>query len=142
MTMLVFASCMSALDNPEQPVWVEAAAHKPEWLVLGGDNIYMDYGVHLDQSRHWTPARFAQEMQLRYTRQFAVKTFRELVETIPAGQVIGVWDDHDFAWQNCFGADPSYGMHAMRISVSNWATSEQDVDLSAAAILRVAASRR
>jgi glutamate/tyrosine decarboxylase-like PLP-dependent enzyme len=30
------------------------------------------------------------------------------------------------------------GMHAMRISVSNWATSEQDVELSAAAILRVA----
>jgi alkaline phosphatase D len=110
MTMLVFASCMSALDNPEQPVWAEAAAHKPEWLVLGGDNNYMDYGVHLNQSRNWTPARFAQEMQLRYERQFAVPTFRALVETIPAGQVIGVWDDHDFAWQNCFGADPSYGM--------------------------------
>jgi glutamate/tyrosine decarboxylase-like PLP-dependent enzyme len=28
------------------------------------------------------------------------------------------------------------GMHAMRISVSNWSTSEDDIDLSAAAILR------
>ena len=44
-------------------------------------------------------------MQLRYARQFAVPSFRALVESIPAGQVIGVWDDHDFAWQNCFGAD-------------------------------------
>jgi alkaline phosphatase D len=110
MTMLVFASCMSALDNPGQPVWEEAAAHTPEWLVLGGDNIYMDYGVHLDQSRFWSPARFAAEMQLRYARQFAVPSFRALVESIPAGQVIGVWDDHDFAWQNCFGTDTDHGM--------------------------------
>ena len=29
-----------------------------------------------------------------------------------------------------------HGMHAMRISVSNWSTSEADIDLSAAAILR------
>jgi hypothetical protein len=31
-----------------------------------------------------------------------------------------------------------HGMHAMRISVSNWSTSEDDIDLSAAAILRCA----
>jgi glutamate/tyrosine decarboxylase-like PLP-dependent enzyme len=31
-----------------------------------------------------------------------------------------------------------HGMHAMRISVSNWSTSEEDIDLSAAAILRCA----
>jgi len=114
MTRLVFASCMSALDNLEQPVWAEAGAHQPEWLVLGGDNIYMDYGLHLNQSRGWSPARFAEEMQLRYARQFAVPTFRELVESIPAGQVIGVWDDHDFGWNNCYGADLGFGMPEKR----------------------------
>jgi glutamate/tyrosine decarboxylase-like PLP-dependent enzyme len=31
-----------------------------------------------------------------------------------------------------------HGMHAMRISVSNWSTSEEDVDVSAAAILKFA----
>ena len=31
-----------------------------------------------------------------------------------------------------------HGMHAMRISVSNWSTSEEDIDISAAAILRCA----
>jgi hypothetical protein len=110
MTMLVFASCMSALDNLDQPVWAEAAAHAPEWLVLGGDNIYMDYGLHLNQSRHWSAQRFAEEMQLRYARQFAVPSFRALVESIPAGQVIGTWDDHDFGWNNCYGADLAFGM--------------------------------
>jgi glutamate/tyrosine decarboxylase-like PLP-dependent enzyme len=32
-----------------------------------------------------------------------------------------------------------HGLHAMRISVSNWSTSEDDIDVSAAAILRCAA---
>jgi glutamate/tyrosine decarboxylase-like PLP-dependent enzyme len=31
-----------------------------------------------------------------------------------------------------------HGMHAMRISVSNWSTSEEDIDISADAILRLA----
>jgi hypothetical protein len=31
-----------------------------------------------------------------------------------------------------------HGMHAMRISVSNWSTTEADIDLSADAILRCA----
>ena len=110
MTRLVFASCMSALASDTQKVWKEAAAHQPEWLMLCGDNIYMDYFPHLNQSRPWSLAKFADEMQVRYARQFAVPSFRKLVASIPAGQVIGVWDDHDFAWNNCFGADPSYGM--------------------------------
>jgi glutamate/tyrosine decarboxylase-like PLP-dependent enzyme len=37
------------------------------------------------------------------------------------------------------GGTTWHGMHLMRISVSNWSTSEEDVDRSAAAILRVAA---
>jgi hypothetical protein len=31
-----------------------------------------------------------------------------------------------------------HGMHAMRISISNWSTSEEDIDISAAAILKIA----
>jgi glutamate/tyrosine decarboxylase-like PLP-dependent enzyme len=37
------------------------------------------------------------------------------------------------------GGTTWHGMHLMRISVSNWSTSEEDVDRSVAAILRVAA---
>ena len=36
------------------------------------------------------------------------------------------------------GGTTWHGMAAMRISVSNWSTTEEDVDLSAAAILRAA----
>lgn len=110
MTMIVFASCMSIQGSETQPVWQEAAAHKPEWLILCGDNIYMDYWPDGGQSRPWDPARFAAEMHQRYAQQFAVPSFRTLVKSIPANQVIGVWDDHDFAWDNCFGTDSDFLM--------------------------------
>lgn len=110
MTRMVFASCMSPLASDSQKVWKEAIAHEPDWLILAGDNIYMDYFPHLNQSRGWTLAEFATEMERRYSLQFAVPSFRKIVESVPAGQVIGVWDDHDFAWNDCFGAEPTYGM--------------------------------
>jgi hypothetical protein len=114
MTRIAFASCMSALANIEQPVWREVAAHQPDWLVLCGDNIYMDYFPNLNQSRPWSVSKFADEMQMRYALQFEAESFRNLVNTIPVGQVIGVWDDHDFAWNNCFGAEPSDQMFAKK----------------------------
>jgi hypothetical protein len=36
------------------------------------------------------------------------------------------------------GGTTWHGMHAMRISISNWSTTEKDIDLSAEAILRCA----
>jgi len=40
------------------------------------------------------------------------------------------------------GGTTWHGMHAMRISVSNWSTTEEDIDLSAEAILRCAIKER
>jgi glutamate/tyrosine decarboxylase-like PLP-dependent enzyme len=52
------------------------------------------------------------------------------------GQVIRAVQEEGTCW---LGATSWRGMHAMRISVSNWSTSEHDIDLSARAILRCAA---
>lgn len=115
MTRIVFASCISVEASSEQPVWEEAIAHEPDWLVLCGDNIYMDYFPNLYQSRRWKPDQFAREMHTRYARQFEVPSFRALVESLPAhGRVVGAWDDHDFAWNNCFGTDPDDDMPIKR----------------------------
>jgi len=38
------------------------------------------------------------------------------------------------------GGTTWHGMHAMRISISNWSTTEADIDVSAEAILRCARS--
>jgi len=39
------------------------------------------------------------------------------------------------------GGTTWHGMHAMRISISNWSTTEKDIDLSAEAILRCAGQK-
>lgn len=115
MTTIVFASCMSAPRDPKQDVWRDAATHKPQWLVLAGDNIYMDYWPNLEEPRKWPVADFAAFMYQQYSSQFAVPSFRKLVSAIPAGQVIGVWDDHDFAWNDCYGTELVDGMPEKRL---------------------------
>lgn len=54
--------------------------------------------------------KFAKEMESRYRNQFSLSSFRKIVESIPMGQVIGVWDAHEFAWNYCHGTDPSNEM--------------------------------
>ena len=110
MTRIVFASCMSTEASTQQDVWAEAIAQQPQWLLLIGDNIYMDYFPNLKQSKRWSLAKFRDEMFARYAEQFGVRSFRALVESISPGQVLGVWDDHDFAWDNCYGTDTTDGM--------------------------------
>ena len=115
MTTVVFGSCMNHADLRGQTAWKEAAVHSPDWLLLGGDNVYMDFGPFLGSPKLWPPMKFAEEMLDRYRKQFEVNHFRKLVKSIPAGQVIGTWDDHDFGWNNCHGARPDYDMPTKRL---------------------------
>jgi alkaline phosphatase D len=115
MTKIVFASCMAADHDELQHVWNEAAAQGPDWLFLCGDNVYLDYGLSLYAPRWWDEARFGRELFSRYSQQLKVESFRSLISSIPPGQVVGTWDDHDFAWNNCFGADAAYGMPQKRL---------------------------
>lgn len=114
MTTIVFASCMSAEHDPVQPIWTDALKHEPDWLILCGDSIYMDYWPNLEAPRVWSVARFASVMRELYARQLAVPSFRKLVGSLPAGHVIGVWDDHDFAWNDCYGSELVDGMPEKR----------------------------
>jgi glutamate/tyrosine decarboxylase-like PLP-dependent enzyme len=50
-------------------------------------------------------------------------------------KVIGRVQEDGTCW---LGGTTWHGMHAMRISISNWSTTEKDIDLSAEAILRCA----
>jgi len=50
-------------------------------------------------------------------------------------RVIGRVQEDGTCW---LGGTMWHGMHAMRISISNWSTTEKDIDLSAEAILRCA----
>lgn len=105
MTTLVFGSCMMYDGKNGMPVWTDALAHRPDWLLLGGDNVYLDFFPNLGAPARWSVDKFAAELFDRYREQFQTRSLRALVNTIPAGQVIGTWDDHDFCWNNCYGAD-------------------------------------
>jgi glutamate/tyrosine decarboxylase-like PLP-dependent enzyme len=53
-------------------------------------------------------------------------------------RVIGRVQEDGTCW---LGGTTWHGMQAMRVSISNWSTTEKDIDLSAEAILRCAAQR-
>ncbi|MFM9924818.1 alkaline phosphatase D family protein [Variovorax sp. H27-G14] len=106
---IAFASCMNLRPGHAQPVWDRIAAHKPDYLFLLGDQIYMDFFPHLEEPKHWADDYFGQVMAQKYTDQWNVPGFKQLVASMrerqgPEGGVYGTWDDHDFAWNNACGS--------------------------------------
>lgn len=115
-TRLAFTSCTDPMDDPVQPLWDAMAAVKPDHLVLLGDQIYMDYGMWIFRSKNppiGRPARmsdedFAAVMHERYAKQWEI--FRNSGLSQLAGlRIHGIWDDHDFAWNNSYGDGGSNG---------------------------------
>jgi alkaline phosphatase D len=117
---VAFTSCIDAYDDPTQPVWDKIRQQEPEVLLLLGDTMYMDYGIVFTGAerpiawpRKVSDAVFAQTMHERYARQWAVKSFRALLNT---GVKLGIiWDDHDFAWNDARGAGTDHH-HAVSAS--------------------------
>ena len=101
---VAFTSCFRARRGTRQPVWAAIKQHEPDVLLLLGDCIYMDYAATLRHPKFWTKKRFAKKMYKKYKLQASVDSFRELVASVDKVGII--WDDHDFAWNNCNGAGP------------------------------------
>lgn len=117
---IAFTSCMSTQVFAEQPVWDQIAQAQPDVLLLLGDSIYMDAYTYLRGYTH--PSRlsdeaFAQRMHERYSALLAQPQFRSLVQSLPAGAVYSIWDDHDFLWNNACGAQEQ-AQHAEKIRLS------------------------
>lgn len=115
---IAFTSCCDPMDEPEQPVWDLIADQQPDHLVLLGDQIYMDFGmliVHSENPPLGRPARmtnteFSVAMHLRYARQWDIMR-RSRLAALPALCIHGIWDDHDFAWNNSIGDSGSNDTH-------------------------------
>lgn len=107
MATVAFVSCADVVDDADQVSWTRMGAHNPDCLVLLGDNIYMDWGKFgkrkLNAPRDWDDNQFAQKMYELYKEQWEVASFQRAVRAIP--QVYAIWDDHDFAWNNSYGAN-------------------------------------
>jgi hypothetical protein len=117
-------SCSDPLEQPKQKVWASIAQAAPDHLILLGDQIYMDYGPKI-VSMFWNnpsngaPAQFADvdfaaHMYARYATQWRRMQDSGLWQ-LPHLKVHGIWDDHDFAWNNGFGAGPANGGDAAHL---------------------------
>jgi len=95
-------------------VWRDILAQDPDYLLLLGDQIYMDFGFwpfsneYRGKPKSYTPAQFAAVMRQKYEQQWAEPHFNRLVAHMRAKNgFFGTWDDHDFAWNNAYGNDPT-----------------------------------
>ena len=83
------------------------AAKKPDLMLWLGDNLYFQRPDYLD------PAAMA----ARHRRQ---RGFEPLSRLLTATAHIGIWDDHDFGWNNADGSYPLKG-DALRLFKLYWA---------------------
>lgn len=104
MIRIAFASCFSAQVSPRQPVWSWIAAHKPDYLVLLGDSIYLDISTSVHPML-MTDNDFAEHLFSRYAAQLAVPEFKSLVSALGPNRTFSLWDDHDFLWNDEVGAE-------------------------------------
>lgn len=112
-TTIALTSCTRYQAGLAQPVWRDILAADPDYLFLLGDQIYMDFGLWPFSAmpngapKRLSVAQFAQHMRQRYEQQWAQADFARLLTHMRAKSgLFGVWDDHDFAWNNAYGADP------------------------------------
>lgn len=109
---IAFTSCARYEVFPEQPQWRDIENTDPDYLFLLGDQIYMDFGYWpFSEERNGTPEHYSKDkferiMEEKYRRQWNEPNFKRLFDKMKAkNAVYGVWDDHDFAWDNALGSE-------------------------------------
>jgi len=111
-TTIAFTSCARYKPGQAQTAWRDILAADPDYLFLLGDQIYMDFGFwpfsseYRGKPKRYSPAQFARIMRDKYERQWAEPNFAALLAHMRAKKgFYGVWDDHDFGWNNAYGND-------------------------------------
>ena len=109
---IVAAACCNIRDVNPQPAWAEIRAEHPDALLLLGDNVYLQH------DDHGAPDALAAELAALYARQFAEPDFAAVVADLRSrgGELIAIYDDHDFLGNNRYGADAS---PALRLAARN-----------------------
>jgi phosphodiesterase/alkaline phosphatase D-like protein len=109
---IAFACCMRREAFNDQPIWKDVARAAPDCLLLLGDQIYMDFGYlppePLGAPRYYDDDKFREYMERKYRAQWNEPNFRALFQGMQEKRaVFGIWDDHDFAWNNAKGLEVS-----------------------------------
>ncbi len=102
---IAFTSCMRFESFNEQPEWNDILDENPDYLFLLGDQIYMDWWPKLGEKHSLPLEDFKNEMKKKYSQQWSEKNFKKLIEKMKSKNgLFGIWDDHDFIWNNAKGA--------------------------------------
>jgi len=109
---IAFTSCFRFEAFPIQPWWETIRGQNPDYLFLLGDTIYMDYGLFpFSAEYNRAPKKYSKDefeilMLQKYQNQFEkVSHFEILVKEMrQKNGFFGIWDDHDFAWDNAKGS--------------------------------------
>lgn len=102
MIKIAFVSCANIEFRKEQPAWDEIAKAKPDLLLLLGDNTYMSW-----DGTGW----LIDDLRKNYALQFSQPGFKALMDNKQIKK-LAIWDDHDFGYNDCCGADLSAARHA------------------------------
>lgn len=103
---IAFTSCINYELFPEQQEWKDVLAADPDYLFLLGDQIYMDWFPLLGKKHSPKFDVFAKKMKKKYDQQWGEKHFKQLVDKMKSKNgFYGIWDDHDFLWNNAKGGD-------------------------------------
>ncbi|NRA46315.1 MAG: alkaline phosphatase family protein [Oligoflexales bacterium] len=81
--------CLGSCNDQDlsQEFWPKIAQRNPDLWVWLGDNIYADYAS-------------PEERQVEYFALQRNRYYESFAETVP---MVGIWDDHDFAYDNSDG---------------------------------------
>jgi alkaline phosphatase D len=94
----------------KERMWDVIARHKPQAMLLLGDNVYIDLPESPESQRYC------------YYRRQSRPEFRRLVTQTP---VFAIWDDHDFGTNDCSGGPdkdrPEWKRPVLKIFTENWA---------------------
>ena len=109
---IAFTSCARYKPGQPQTAWSDIAAADPDYLLLLGDQIYMDFGLwpfsseYQGKPKKYSVEQFAAIMRRKYALQWSEPHFSRLMAQMRARNgFFGVWDDHDFGWNNAYGHD-------------------------------------
>lgn len=101
---IAFTSCTRYEAFPHQPEWKYLLRQKPDYLFLLGDNIYMDWLGNLGMPEGYPLDEFKACMLKKYNQQWEEKHFKVVRESMmKRNGFYGIWDDHDFGWNNARG---------------------------------------
>eukprot|EP00980_Cylindrotheca_fusiformis_P023154 scaffold10199_cov146-Cylindrotheca_fusiformis.AAC.11 len=100
----MLASCMDAnsFDSrfSRQPVWHDALRRNPDFALLPGDTIYLNYQDwntlgYIKYERVWYRPLTYPASSLSYLQQRREKHFADFIKSVPT---YGAWDNHDYGW--------------------------------------------